>query len=184
MTVRKIIRMGNPILRKEAKKVPLKDIRSAEITELIFDLLETMKKADGIGLAAPQIGVSLQVAIIQIPEESLRYPGSKKSDLLILINPKITVINKKKQGYWEGCLSVPGLRGFVERPKEIRVEFYNEKAEKITLEVSGFLSTVFQHEIDHLFGCLYIDKVKDTKKISFTEEYEKYHIEEGEDFSQ
>ncbi len=184
MSIRKIIRMGHPLLRKEAKKVPIKEIKSPQMANLLKDMHDTMKDSDGIGLAAPQIGVSLQVAIIEIPEDSPRYPGTKKSDLLIIFNPKITVIDQKKQGYWEGCLSVPGLRGFVERPRKIRVDFYNENADKVSLELEGFLSTVFQHEIDHLFGKLYIDRIRDTQKLCYNEEFEEYHSEEGEGFSE
>ncbi len=184
MAIRKIIRMGHPILRKEAKKVPINKIKSSEIASLLKDMQETMKSSDGIGLAAPQIGVSLQLAIIEIPEDSPRYPGTKKIDPLIIFNPRIKVLDKKLQGYWEGCLSVPGLRGFVERPRKIRVDFLNENAEEVALELEGFLSTVFQHEIDHLFGKLYVDRMKDSKKFSYTEEYDKYHSDEGDDFSE
>ena len=184
MAIRKIIRMGHPLLRKEAKKVPIKNIKSPEITALIKDMRDTMKNADGIGLAAPQIGISLQLAIIEIPEDSPRYPGAKKSDHLVIFNPKITILDKKTQGYWEGCLSLPGLRGFVERPRKIRVNFLNEKAEEISLELEGFLSTVFQHEIDHLFGKLYVDRITDTTKLSFNEENETYHSDSEESFSE
>ena len=184
MAIRKIIRMGHPLLRKEAKKVPISKIKSHEISSLIKDMRETMKSSDGIGLAAPQIGVSLQLAIIEIPEDSHRYPGTKKSEPLIIFNPKIKILDKKVQGYWEGCLSVPGLRGLVERPRKIRVDFFNENAEEVSMELEGFLSTVFQHEIDHLFGKLYVDRMKDTQKFSYTEEYDKYHSDEGDDFSE
>jgi peptide deformylase len=184
MAIRKIIRMGHPVLRKEGKKVPIKNIKSPEIVSLIKDMHETMKSSDGIGLAAPQIGESLQLAIIEIPEDSPRYPGTKKSDLLIIFNPKVTILDKKNQGYWEGCLSLPGLRGYVERPRKIRVDFLNENGEEVSLKLEGFLSTVFQHEIDHIFGKLYVDRMKDPKKFSFTEEYDKYHSDEGENFSE
>jgi peptide deformylase len=93
-------------------------------------------------------------------------------------------LDKKVQGYWEGCLSVPGLRGLVERPRKIRVDFFNENAEEVSIELEGFLSTVFQHEIDHLFGKLYVDRIKDIQKFSYTEEYDKYHSDEGDDFSE
>jgi peptide deformylase len=176
--------MGHPVLRKVAKKVPLKQIKSSMISDLILDMRETMKIAEGISLAAPQIGVSLQLAIIDIPEDSPRYPKSKGSDLFIIFNPHITILDKKNQAYWEGCLSLPGLRGYVERPRKIRVDFFNELAEKKSLELEGFLATVFQHEIDHLMGTLYVDRMKDTKKFSYTEEFNLFHRDEGEDFSQ
>ncbi len=178
MAIRDVIRMGNPILRVTAAKVPIDEIGSDKMRDLLKDLYDTMLETEGIGIAAPQIGISSQVAIVKIPSDSNRYDDVKESVLYTIINPTIEVIGHEKQGFWEGCLSVPGLRGHVERPKDIRVSFFDENAEEKTLELSGLLATVFQHEIDHLFGKVFIDRMSDLSKLSFEEEYSEFWITE------
>lgn len=174
MARREVIKMGHPTLREKAKPFTKKEILSKETKILLDDMFETMKAEDGIGLAAPQINVPKQLAIIGIPDDNPRYPDAPNYELLIVFNPVITVLDETQQGFWEGCLSVPGLRGFVERPSKIRVDYLDEKAKEKSLEVSEFVATVFQHEIDHLLGVLYIDRIKDTKKLCFNEEFYKY----------
>ena len=171
MAIKKVIRMGNPLLRKKSAPLTEEEIKSTELNILVQDMHDTMKGEDGIGLAAPQIGINKQIVIIELPEESERYKDVEKTSLLTIINPKLTILDEEKQGYWEGCLSIPGLRGFVERPKKINVEFVDQKMEHHTLILEGFLATVFQHELDHLFGTLYIDRIKDTKLLSYEEEF-------------
>lgn len=175
MAVREVIRMGHPVLRKVADLVDPEEINSKEFGELLQDMLDTMKEQKGIGIAAPQIAVSKQVALIEIPCDSERYPDAPESELLIIINPVLTTLDETKQGFWEGCLSVPTLRGFVERPRKIKVDFLDIKGDKQSLEVEGFLATVFQHELDHLFGKLYVDRITDTTKLCFTEEFMQFH---------
>lgn len=174
MAVKKLLRMGHPVLRHVARPLQQEEFKSAEIAELLQDMSDTMKAEGGIGIAAPQIGVSLQLAIIEIPEET-RYEGSEPTTRLIIANPILTVLDQDLQGFWEGCLSVPGLRGFVERPKKIRVDYLDRNGLAQSLEVEGFLATVFQHELDHLFGVLYVDRIKDTKLLSYTEEFVHFH---------
>ena len=118
MAVHRIIKMGNPILRQVAEDLSIEEIHSEETKSLISDMFETMQEAQGIGLAAPQIGISKKIAIIEVPSENERYPESEQSDQYIIINPKIEYLTEEHQGFWEGCLSVPGLRGFVERPQK------------------------------------------------------------------
>lgn len=183
MANREIIKMGNPILRQGAIPLTKEEILSDETQNLIAEMREVMKEAEGIGLAAPQIGISKHLAIIEIPSES-RYEESEATQFIVFINPQIKVLDETKQGFWEGCLSVPGLRGFVERPRKIQIDYLNEKAEEVSIEASDFLATVFQHEIDHLNGILYVDKITDMTKLSFNEEYVKFHIDEGEEFDQ
>ena len=170
MSIRKIIKMGNPVLREIAKPILKEDILSEITKELILDMRDTLESLDGIGIAAPQIGVSKQLAIIKIPENSERYPESVASKEYIIINPKISYIDKTMQGFWEGCLSVPGLRGYVERPKKIQIDYLDNSASNCIIEVEDFLATVFQHELDHLFGCLYVDKVRDITKLVYEDE--------------
>lgn len=174
MAVRKIIRMGHPNLRRIAEPVPDADIGSPELAKLLEDMADTLHDYGGIGLAAPQIDEPLRLAIIEIPGGETRYGVIEAVPLTAFINPRITVIDQATAGYWEGCLSVPGLRGFVERPQHIRVDYTDIEGQPDTLTLEGFRATVFQHEFDHLDGKLYIDRITDTSKLVFEEEFLKY----------
>ena len=165
--------MGNPILRLTAEKVVVSELFTQDFNGLLKDMYESMKESHGIGIAAPQIGVSKQVALIELGSIN-RYGEVIDLPLTTFINPEIEIIDETTQGFWEGCLSVPGMRGFVERPRHIKVRFLNEKGEEQILEAEGFLATVIQHELDHLFGTLYVDRIKDPKLFMFQEEFEKY----------
>ena len=174
MAIRELTRMGNPVLRAYAKEYDVSKIGSEEFKSLIVDLEDTMNENGGIGIAAPQIGISEQVAIIKIPGDSERYPNSDESELFVVINPVIEVVDQELQGFWEGCLSVPGLRGFVERPRKVKITYYNQDSLKSEIVLEDFLATVFQHELDHLFGKLYIDRIADLSKLSYEAEYSEY----------
>ena len=165
-----ILKLGNPILRRTAKEVSKEEILSENIQNLIDDMWNVMEKAGGIGLAAPQIGISIQLAVIKLESSSDRYENLEDSEEFIIFNPELEVINTEKQGFWEGCLSVPGLRGYVKRPKKLKISYLNEKAEKKEVIVEDFLATVFQHELDHLFGYLYVDRLDSTKDLVFEDE--------------
>jgi len=180
MAIREVTRMGNPVLRKEAEELTPEEIKSEETKELLQDMFDTMKEEQGIGIAAPQIGVSKKVALIAVPNDSERYPEAEESPVLFIFNPKITVIDDQLQGFWEGCLSVPGLRGFVERPRKVQIDFLDINAEPQSIVVEDFLATVFQHELDHLFGKLYIDRITDMTKLSYNEEFSKFVAGEEE----
>lgn len=171
--IRPICRMGNPILRKKAGQVPKDFLLSDEFAQLLSDLKDSMKHYGGIGIAAPQIGVDLQVAIIELQGLN-RYGEEINLPLTAFINPEISYLTQEEQGFWEGCLSVPGLRGFVERPKKIQVKYLNHKGENQVIVAEGFLATVLQHELDHLQGVLYIDRIRDPKLISYQEEFEQF----------
>lgn len=185
MAIREVIRMGHPTLRLKAKEVSLEEIQTPEFKALVQDMFDTMAEEEGIGIAAPQINVSKQVAIVGIPHDNPRYPDAPEEDeddpgfdVMVVINPKITVTNEEKSGFWEGCLSVPGLRGYVERPKGVKVDFIDIHGEAQTIELNGFGATVMQHELDHLEGVLYVDHVKDITKLSYIEEYMEFHDDE------
>ena len=165
-----ILKLGNPILRRTAKEVSKEEILSENIQNLIDEMWNVMEKAGGIGLAAPQIGISIQLAVIKLESSSDRYENLEDSEEFIIFNPELEVINSEKQGFWEGCLSVPGLRGYVKRPKKLKISYLNEKAEKKEVIVEDFLATVFQHELDHLFGYLYVDRLDSTKDLVFEDE--------------
>ena len=170
MSVREIIKMGNPVLREIAEDFSPNEILSEETQSLVEDMWDSMEAAGGIGLAAPQIGISKQLAVIRLQEQSDRYPDMKDSEDFVIFNPKITVLDETEQGFWEGCLSIPGLRGYVERPRNIRVDYLDEDAKPKSIEIDEFLATVFQHEIDHLIGRLYVDRMKDITTLTYEDE--------------
>jgi peptide deformylase len=179
-----LIRMGHPTLRKIAQLVTLTELESSEFKTLLANLYDTMKVEGGIGIAAPQINISKQVALIELPQKSERYGTLQESGLFIIINPQITIIEHELQGFWEGCLSLPGLRGFVERPKVVQIDYLNEQGIKKTFVAENFLAAVFQHELDHLFGKLYIDQITDTTKLSYIEEFTEFNaINKKEDLN-
>lgn len=170
---RDITRMGNPILRQVAQDISKEYLKTDEFRQLLVDLKDSMDHYGGIGIAAPQIGVSLKVAIIELMGFN-RYGQEVNLPLTAFINPKIEYLDETSQGFWEGCLSVPGLRGFVERPRKVKVTYLNPDGEEQEIVAEGFLATVLQHELDHLFGKLYVDRIKDMKLLSYQEEYDEY----------
>jgi peptide deformylase len=174
MAIRTIIRMGHPALRRPARPLRAEEIRGDAIHRLLGDMHDTLQDAGGIGLAAPQIDVPLRLAIVDIPGGPSRYGDLEPLPLTLFINPRIEVLDPAKVGYWEGCLSVPGLRGFVKRPQHVRLTFNNLHGETAELELSGFQATVVQHELDHLDGKLFIDHITDTTKLVFEDEYKRY----------
>lgn len=174
MAVRKIIRMGHPTLRKPARRLEARELASPEIGRLVNDMIDTLNDSGGIGLAAPQIDEPVRLAIIEIGGGPGRYGDVPAMPLTVFVNPTIEVVDPKAAGYWEGCLSVPGLRGFVERPQFVRVSYQDLNGKKHVVELKGFLATVFQHEFDHLDGKLYIDRMTDPTKLVFEEEYLRY----------
>ncbi len=174
MAVRKVVRMGHPVLRQPARPLEPDEIGSEPIRRLLTDMVDTLHDYGGIGLAAPQVAESIRLAIIEIPGGPTRYGDIPVMPLTAFINPEIEVVNPETQGYWEGCLSLPGLRGFVERPQHVRVRYTTEDGGRDELELKGFLATVFQHEFDHLDGKLYVDRITDSTLLSFEEEYLRY----------
>ena len=166
MTVRTILRMGDPCLLQPAQ--PVTDFANGELGALIEDMQDTMQAAGGVGLAAPQIGVGLQVVIFGF-ERSVRYPDAETVPETILINPLITPLDEATEDGWEGCLSVPGLRGLVPRFRAIRYQGCDENGQPIDRTVSGFHARVVQHECDHLQGMLYPMRMRDFTKFGFTD---------------
>lgn len=181
MAVRKIIRMGHPNLRRAARILLPEEIGSDEMHRLVSDMIDTLHDYGGIGLAAPQINESIRLAIVELPGGSSRYGELEPVPLTICINPEIEVLDKTTAGSWEGCLSVPGLRGFVMRPQFIRVKFLNLAGGKCEIEAKGFVATVFQHELDHLDGRLYVDLIDNQSKLVFEKEYLRYVLPQEEE---
>ncbi len=166
MTIRTILRMGDPRLLEVAK--PVADFADPALQELIQDMFETMAAAGGVGLAAPQIGVGLQVVIFGF-EKSARYPEAEPVPRTILINPIIAPLSNEEEPGWEGCLSVPGLRGEVPRFRHIRYSGYDETGQLIDREAKGFHARVVQHECDHLIGKLFPMRMRDFTRFGFTD---------------
>ena len=176
MAVRKIIRMGHPTLRRVSRELVDEEIGSDEVHRLVADMIDTLHDYGGVGLAAPQVNEPVRLAIIEIPGGPSRYGDIDSLPLTVFVNPAIEVLNTDTAGHWEGCLSIPGLRGFVERPQRVKVISKNLRCEEQSLELEGFLATVFQHEFDHLDGKLYIDHITDSTKLVFETEYERYVV--------
>lgn len=166
--IREILKMGDERLLRVAKPVPPELFDTPELWQLIDDMLQTMEHAGGVGLAAPQIGVDLQLVIFGF-EHSERYPDAEPVPQTILINPLITPLSPAVEEDWEGCLSVPGLRGVVERFEKIRYEGFDPKEDPIVRVADSFHARVVQHECDHLIGRLYPSRIKDFNKFGFTE---------------
>ena len=175
MAILKIARMGHPILATPA--APVSDPTAPEIRRLVNDMVETMIDANGAGLAAPQVHVPLRVVVFQAPGERTPDPGlageeayDDTAPLTVLINPEIAVMDHAIEGGWEGCLSVPGLRGFVERPAHIRYRGFGLDGKIIERAARGFHARVVQHECDHLEGRLYPARMKDMSRLVFESE--------------
>jgi len=167
MSVREVLRMGHPVLRERAK--PVEKLATAELRELIQDMKDTMASLNGAGLAAPQIGVSQRVVIFGV-EQNPRYPDAEEVPFTVLVNPKITLLTREVEEGWEGCLSVPGMRGVVPRYTKLRYTGFDQEGNPIDREAEGFHARVVQHECDHLDGILYPQRMTDLSKFGFTKE--------------
>ena len=167
MTVREILKMGDARLLRVAE--PVQTFDTPELHALIADLHDTMAAVNGAGLAAPQIGVNLQLVIFGSTAVNPRYPGRPLVPRTVLLNPEITPLGAEEEDDWEGCLSVPGLRGVVPRWSRIRYTGFDEKGAAIDRTVDGFHARVVQHECDHLIGKLYPMRVRDFRRFGFTE---------------
>jgi peptide deformylase len=164
--IRDILKMGDPRLLRIAPAVPESMFDSPELNALIADMFETMHSVGGVGLAAPQIGVDLQLVIFGF-ERSERYPDAEAVPQTILLNPLITPLSPLMEEGWEGCLSVPGLRGAVDRYQSIRYEGFDPQGQPVQRIAHGFHARVVQHECDHLIGRLYPSRITDFSKFGF-----------------
>ena len=173
-----IAQIGHPILRNKTKDIPINEIKSENTQKIIAKMIKTMRKHNGAGLAANQIYEPIRICIIEVLDNP-RYKHLNTIPLKVLINPKV-IIKKDTATFnsYEGCLSVPNLRGKVKRYNTINVTYYNMDAKKITENIKGLESIVYQHEIDHLDGYLFTDKVEDNSTLVTYENYQKYYEEE------
>jgi peptide deformylase len=177
MSILKVAKLGNPVLRQAAANLTAEEINSPYIQKLIDDIVETMRDYEGVGLAAPQVHESKQIVVIE-SAGSMRYSGAPDIPLTILINPVITWYSDEKAEGWEGCLSVGDFRGVVSRSTSVKVDALDRKGKKVSIDASGFFAIVLQHEIDHLNGIVFLERMKDLKNLSFLKEYERYWAKE------
>ncbi|MBI3999881.1 MAG: peptide deformylase [Candidatus Omnitrophica bacterium] len=173
MSVLKVARLGHPVLRKVAEPLTGAEIQSKETQELIDHMIETMHEYEGVGLAAPQIHISKQLAVLEVKNNS-RYPDAPKVPLTVLINPRIASRSKKIVESWEGCLSVPDLRGIVPRNDSLVCEALDRYGKPAKLEVDGFFARVIQHEWDHLQGNVYLDRMTNLRSLSHLREFAQF----------
>ncbi len=178
MAILKIAVLGNPVLRRPAE--PVKNIQAPEIQRLIDDMIETMHEYSGVGLAAPQVHRDLQLVVIDTEraEDAPRAAGSPA----ILLNPQITPLTDREVEDWEGCLSIPGLRGRVPRHAEIEVQAFDRRGRPVRFTAVDFFARVIQHEHDHLAGVVFLDRMKGFETLTYLDEYSRYwaHPEDGE----
>jgi peptide deformylase len=167
MAIRPVLRMGDPRLFMPSRRV--EGLDTPELQALITDMQDTMQALNGAGLAAPQIGVDLQVVIFGV-EANLRYPEAEPVPFTVLVNPELEPIGEEIEEGWEGCLSVPGMRGFVPRYKRLRYRGVDQHGNPIDRTVNDFHARVVQHEVDHLLGILYPMRIEDMRNFGFTEE--------------
>ena len=173
MSILNVARLGNPVLREKAKLVPEKDITSPEIQTLIRNMIETMREYGGVGLAAPQVHESVQIMVIDALEAP-DNPRKKGAPLTVLINPALTIVSEQQVEDWEGCLSIPDMRGLVPRYREVRVQAFDPSGKTVNFIARDFLARVIQHEYDHLMGEVFLDRMRDFSSLAYLQEFSKY----------
>jgi peptide deformylase len=172
MSILKVARLGHPAVRRAARAVEREAVRSPEIQRLIDDMIETMHEYDGVGLAAPQVHAGLRLAVIEVPPDDERSEAGVP--LTVLVNPVVTPLGSRRLAGYEGCLSVPDLRGLVPRLERLRLDALDRNGEAYSVEASGFFARVIQHECDHLEGRVYLDRMEDLRSLSFLREFERF----------
>jgi peptide deformylase len=172
MAVLKVAKLGNPVIRKASEAIPKEAVTTPEIQKLIRDMVETMHACEGVGIAAPQVSVSKQLAVIEARTDARL---DKPIPLMVLINPRIIASSKTTFEDWEGCLSVNDLRGKVPRAEWVDVEALNIKGEKVKFHAERFFARVIQHECDHLAGRVFLDRMPNLQTLSHLPEFAKYH---------
>lgn len=173
MSILKVSRLGHPVLRRVAEKVSLAELQSAEMQKFIDDMIATMKEYDGVGLAADQVHEPKQIAVLEVADNP-RYPNKPKVPLTVLVNPAYVPLSEATEEDWEGCLSIPDLRGRVPRYRSIRVKALDRNGQELDFVAHDFHARVIQHEIDHLNGKVYLDRMRDFSTLTFLQEFARY----------
>lgn len=170
MAILKVARMGHPVLRARSRAVDRRDIKGPAVQRLIDDLLETMTEYNGVGLAAPQVheGLRILVAALDAGDED------RPSDPVAIINPELTAVGSELVEDWEGCLSIPDIRGRVPRAREIKVRAFDRRGDRVELRAHDYAARIIQHETDHLDGILFLDRMRSFESLTFLDEYARY----------
>src|SRR3989304_2484431 len=175
MAILKVARLGHPVLRTVAAPVPVPEIRLPETQRLIDDMIETMREYNGAGLSATQVHTLKQIAVIEVLSNP-RYPDAPQIPLTVIVNPVVTPLTSAMEEGWEGCLSIPDLRGTVPRYTEVRLQAYDRAGEPVNLIAKDFFARVIQHEADHLNGIVFLDRMKDLSTLTHLAEWNKYWL--------
>jgi peptide deformylase len=178
MAVLPIREMGDPVLREAAREVTAEELAGAEVQRLIDDMIETMRAANGAGLAAPQVGVPLRIAVIEVREGNPRYPYKPPIPLTVIVNPQLTPLDGATFATNEGCLSMPNVRGDLERFENVGVRYLDREGEVHEETRRGLTAGTFQHEVDHLDGILFVDRMEDLSSLSTWAEFERHGKDE------
>jgi peptide deformylase len=169
----KVARLGHPVVRAQARPVPIEQIRTPDFQRMLDDMVETMHEYNGVGLAAPQVHVSLQVAVLEC-EHNPRYPDAPAIPLTFIVNPTVTVLDSALVEDFEGCLSIPDLRGLVPRYKSVRLQAIGRNGEHLDFVATDFHARVIQHETDHLKGEVYLDRMPNMRSLSHLAEFQRF----------
>ena len=178
MAILKVSRMGHPVLRQQAREIPGAEVTSPPLQRLAADMFETMIDYEGIGLAAPQVFQSLRLIVLGMPDVDPDEEGA--IPLTVLFNPEFTAMSDERVDGWEGCLSIPDVRGVVPRSAAVNVKGLDAQGQPVELSAEGFFARVLQHEIDHLDGVIFLDRMEDFATLSYFDEYQRYWIDEEE----
>ena len=181
MSRRAIVEIGHPVLRERAREVTPEELQSESVQGLIDDMVETMRAADGAGLAANQVGETVRVAVVEVRPGNPRYPYKPPVPLTVIVNPVIEPLDEETAQINEGCLSVPNLRGEVPRHVNIRLRYLDREGAEHDEVRRGLTAGTFQHELDHLDGVLFVDRVSDPSTLSTWEQFERFHQQEFEE---
>jgi peptide deformylase len=173
MSILKVARMGHPVLRRRARALDKSDLRNPAVQKFIDDMIETMYEYHGVGLAAPQVHEGLRLFVAMLDEE----PGDE-SEALVVVNPEITANSSTIEEGWEGCLSIPDIRGMVPRHTDITVKALDRNGKALELHLRGFPARVAQHETDHLDGVLFFDRMTSMQSLTYLAEYSRYHADD------
>jgi peptide deformylase len=183
MAILKVAHMGHPVLRAKAQPIPPAEIGTPRIQQLVDDMFETMAEYSGIGLAAPQVHEGVRLFVAGVRAGNVVTPMTEDGDMpyITVINPEVVPVELDTEAGWEGCLSIPDIRGKVERSKAIRLRAYDRRGRRIELVAHGLPARVIQHETDHLDGILFFDRMKTFETLTFMEEFRRYWAKDDED---
>jgi peptide deformylase len=172
MSILKVARMGHPVLRTKARALDRGEVKSPAVQQLIDDMIDTMFEYHGVGLAAPQVHESMRIFVASLSDTG--EDDDTDAEPLVVINPEITIVNAETVDDWEGCLSIPEIRGRVPRPRAVKLRALNRKGDRVEVNATEYSARVLQHEFDHLDGVLFFDRMRSLESLTFLDEYSRY----------